>query len=272
MAPFTAVLQQPAPFDTLAESYDEIFTETRTGRAQRASVWRELDRVFKHGQRILEINCGTGVDALRVAGIGARVVACDASSKMIDAARNRVKSAGCDESIELRVLATERLEMIKGEGIFDGALSNFAGLNCVEELSGVSKELARLLKPGAKLVICVFGRWCAWEILWYLARINPRKAFRRIGKQGATVQINGNNLRIHYPSPRSLKRAFAPYFRLMAQEGVGILVPPTYLDPLANLFPGAMQAAAHLDRTLSGIPFIRSWADHTLLTFERAGD
>ena len=49
-----------APFDAIAERYDETFTRSKIGRAQRASVWKELERVFRPGDRVLEIGCGNG--------------------------------------------------------------------------------------------------------------------------------------------------------------------------------------------------------------------
>src|ERR1700684_152928 len=76
-------------FDLLAEEYDTEFTRTLVGRAQRDAVWNVLDRHFKAGQRMLELNCGTGEDAVHLAHRGIRVVGCDASEKMIEVARRR---------------------------------------------------------------------------------------------------------------------------------------------------------------------------------------
>jgi ubiquinone/menaquinone biosynthesis C-methylase UbiE len=59
-----------APFDAVAARYDETFTFSRIGQAQRAAVWRELAKTFQAGDRTLEIGCGTGVDACFLAEIG----------------------------------------------------------------------------------------------------------------------------------------------------------------------------------------------------------
>jgi ubiquinone/menaquinone biosynthesis C-methylase UbiE len=273
MEAFTSSFEhQPAPFDLWAETYDDFFTESHIGRAQRASVWAEIDKHFTAGKRILEINCGTGVDALHMAERGARVVACDISHEMLVAAANRLSSPEAQGSVELRPLPTENLKQIEGAAIFDGALSNFAGLNCVEDLITTVKDLARLLKPRAKLIICVFGRWCLWEMFWYLARGNPRKAFRRLGEQGATVRLKAGEFCVHYPSVQRLEQAFAPFFRLKTWKGVGIAVPPSYLEPLAIRFHRAHRVAVFLDRGLSRLPVVRSFSDHLLLIFERIAD
>lgn len=59
--------------DAIAETYDEVFTNSVTGRAQRELVWRELDRCFHPQQRILELECATAVDATHLASRGVEV-------------------------------------------------------------------------------------------------------------------------------------------------------------------------------------------------------
>ena len=65
-----------APFDAIAEAYDDVFSNSAIGRAQRRAVWSEMDREFHAGQSVLEINCGTGIDALHLAQRGVSVDAC----------------------------------------------------------------------------------------------------------------------------------------------------------------------------------------------------
>ena len=54
-------------FSSLAASYDDLFTRSTIGRAQRNVVWDVLLNAFEPGTRILELNCGTGEDALFLA-------------------------------------------------------------------------------------------------------------------------------------------------------------------------------------------------------------
>src|SRR5713101_6806235 len=103
------VLVGEAPFDAVAEAYDDAFTNSRVGRAQRDAVWEELDRVFQPGQRVLEINCGTGVDAVHLASRGVEVLACDAAPRMIEVARRRLLRANLGVGVEFRTLATEEI-------------------------------------------------------------------------------------------------------------------------------------------------------------------
>ena len=153
------------PFDAVADEYDARFTNSLIGRAQRESVWLEMDRLFRPGQRILDINCGTGVDALHLAARGIHVVACDASPEMVAVARRRLEASPCRDRVDLRILAIEQIGELEKEGPYDGVLSNFAGLNCVADLRRVAHDLARLVRPGGKAILCLFGRLCLWEMV-----------------------------------------------------------------------------------------------------------
>ena len=259
-----------AAFDLLAATYDEVFTRTVVGRAQREAVWRDMDQCFRAGLRVLEINCGTGVDAIHLAQRGVEVVACDSSPEMIRVARRHAEEAGVQQQIEFVVLKTENIFMLGKNFHFDGLVSNFGGLNCSQDISNIACDLATLLRPGARALICVFSPFCAWEIFWHLLHGKPRKAFRRFRAVSSAKLGEGRTIPVYQHSVRSLKRAFAPYFHFRGRKGVGISVPPSYVERIAHLFPRGMAAASATDRLISAWPVLRSIADHNLMTFERS--
>jgi len=258
------------PFDAVADEYDARFTNSLIGRAQRESVWREMDRLFHPGQRILEINCGTGVDALHLSARGIHVVACDASGGMVNVALRRLDALCNRGHVDFRVLAIEQIRQLEKEGLYDAVLSNFAGLNCVADLRRVARDLARLVRPGGRAVLCVFGRLCLWEMVWYLLRGNLQKALRRLSGGGVLARLApGQSVLVRYPSIGSLRRDFGPHFRLVSWKGVGIVVPPSYLEPWAKRFARLFEFAARIDPFLGRSPGFRALADHAVLVFER---
>jgi SAM-dependent methyltransferase len=259
-----------APFDAVADRYDELFTESRIGQAQRASVWTELKNAFRSGDRVLEIGCGTGVDACFLANHGVRVVACDSSPRMLAMTTRRVKETGNSEFVQPRLLGAEELSKLREDRTFDGAFSNFGALNCVKDLRRLASDLAQWLRPGASVLLCLMGPCCLWELTWYLAHGNPRKAFRRFHREGVDARLaDGAVVHVFYPSVRSLTRTFAPEFRLQSVKGIGISVPPSYLEPLPLRFPRTFALQKRIDSWLAECPGIRSLADHILLRFER---
>jgi SAM-dependent methyltransferase len=258
----------PAPaFDTLAPDYDALFTGSMLGRILRGAVWRWLDRAFAPGTRVLELNCGTGEDAVHLAGRGIRVLATDASALMLDVARAKISEAGLAGSVELRRLKIEHLERLVGDSPdrLDGAFSNFGGLNCVAHLAATAGALAMLLKPGARVVLCVMGPLVPWEWAWFLARGQPSKAVRRLGRRG--VEWRGETVR--YPSIRAMRRAFAAGFTLRRAGGLGVLVPPTYAEAWARRHPQFVERLDRWERLIESWPIISWFGDHYLLELER---
>jgi SAM-dependent methyltransferase len=258
-----------AYWDAAAETYDLDFANTLIGRAQRESIWREIEKVFTAGQRILELNCGTGIDAVFLANRGVRVLACDIAPRMIELAQRRNNSMKTGGLIDFRVLATENIEVLGKEALFDGAFSNFSGLNCVDDLSAIAPKLATLLRPGARLVLCMIGRFVPWEIAWYMAHGNPGRAFLRFSRVTIGRLAEDKVVHVRYPSVRKLARMFAPGFRLTKRQGIGITLPPSYLEYLARKFPVALDRLARLDRRIGCLPLARSMGDCVLLQFER---
>jgi SAM-dependent methyltransferase len=268
----SCLISRPAEayFDAVAPTYDQIFTETIIGRAERDAVWLELKRLFRPGQRILELNCGTGVDAFYMGQRGVKMLACDISPRMIEVARRRLDSPGLRALVEFRVLATEDIATLSCEGPFDGAFSNFDGFNVLQDRSGVPRILARLLRPRAQVLLCVKGRFVPWEIAWHVAHGDPRKIMRPFRREGVVARPTGDvPFRVYYPSVATLAREFAPEFRLRHWRGIGVVMPPCYFESWAERYPKSFGWLAKADRWFSRPPLLRSMAGHALLQFER---
>ena len=259
--------KRAAYWDDAAARYDRNFTGTLIGQARRHSVWRDLDRAFRPGQRVLELNCGTGIDAIHLAARGIQVLACDISPRMIQIARQEAVPSGFAALLDFRVLPTEALHTLESELPFDGAFSNFSGLNCVENLSVVARNLARLLKPGAPLLTCVIGHFVPWEIVWFLAHGKPAKAFARALDKGGLS--DAGDLKIQRPSVREMARIFAPDFELRGSRGVGLAVPPSYMEHWARRFPKVTKLLARIDDWIDNRPLFRNLGDCILLEFSR---
>lgn len=88
-------------FDGLAPDYDATFSDLDLGRLLRRSAWTWLDRAFGPGDRVLELGCGTGLDAVHLASRGVAVVATDASMAMLEVTRGRVASANAGDLVRV---------------------------------------------------------------------------------------------------------------------------------------------------------------------------
>lgn len=243
----------------MAPGYDADFTATALGSVLRVHVWMRLETVFAGRERILELGCGTGEDAVWLALSGHRVVAIDASSEMIRVARRKAEAAGCADRIEFHCLPIEALSELSRDESFDGVFSNFGAINCVADLEALSDTLHTFLAPGAPLLFVVMGRYVPWEWAWYLARGEWHRAFRRLGRHGA--QWRG--LTIHYPTPRTLSRALAPHFVTRRRTALGFALPPSYAGDWLNRSPAMLRVLSSVE-TVSR-RFTAGLADHFVL-------
>lgn len=255
-------------WDIAADTYEQDFTTTLIGQLLRRRVWRELDRIFRPDDRLLELNCGTGIDAVYLARKGMTVMACDISSRMVEQARRRADQSRLSGNLDFRVLATEELSALTDNGQFDGAYSNFSGLNCVGDLVSVRRNLARLLKPGGSVALCMLGRFVPWEIAWFFAHGDPRKAMRRL-RPGVTPASNNGAPHVRYHPRQEIVAAFSPEFQLRRWKGIGIFLPPSYMEHQARRFPRTIGLLDRVDGLVGDTPIFRSMADFVLLEFQR---
>jgi SAM-dependent methyltransferase len=253
-----------AAFDANADAYDGQFTATVIGRMMRRAVWARCAARFSTGARVLEMNCGTGEDAAWLADRGIHVLATDASAAMLRVAQDKaaIRRSG---RMRLRQLAWEQLEGLEETG-FDGALSNFGGLNCIEDLGAAARALAKKLRPGGTALLCIMGPTVPWEWFWYLARGQTSKAFRRL-RRGGTMW---SGITIHYPTIRAARRSFAPEFKMLRVSAIGALIPPPYTESRFGRHAQALATLDWVERRLESLWPLPQLADHYLLELVRS--
>jgi SAM-dependent methyltransferase len=239
-------------FDGLALSYDRVWTHTGPGRLQREAFWRAALPLFAEGTSVLDLGCGTGEDAEHFGQKGVQVLGIDNSPEMVQLARQR--------GVDARVLRIEDIGTLRRT--FDGAISNFGAINCVERLCDVREPLARLIRSDGHLVLCVMGRFCVWESLWFGLRGAFGKAARRWGgKADSSLGI-----RVYYPTVNEIEAALRPEFRLMSVSGAGVFVPPSQVGALPERL---LRLCGRIDRKTARWPLFRAIGDHRILVFRR---
>jgi SAM-dependent methyltransferase len=251
-----------AAFDAVAESFDARFGEWLSVATQRIVVRTALLDAFPAGARLLEIGGGTGVDAAWLVARGRDVLLTDASPAMVRAARAKLGDAAAE------TLAAEQLDRLAACGErFDGVFSNFAALNCVTDLAPVGEALARLVEPGGKAMLVVFGCRCPGEMLVEGLRGRFGNMFRRRHRGPVPARLGGRHFTVRYHRRRDMVRALSPWFRLVRTTGVGIFVPPSAAEPWISAHPRLLALLERIDRIVARPLWF--FGDHVLLAFER---
>jgi len=258
-----------AAFDAIAPSFDQRFGAWLSVAAQRRAVRATLLREFPRHGRILELGGGTGEDAAFLAGTGLEVLMTDPSPAMVALARAKLSPLGAQAQVatgeELEDFAARHLS--NGERLFDGAFSNFAPLNCVQDLGPVARALAQLLKPGAPAMLVLFGTFCPGEMLTELLHKRPNQSLRRFKRGPFPARLAKHEFSIVYHRRAALMRAFAPWFVLEKRLGIGVTVPPSAAEPWISNRPRLLGAMETIDRVLSRP--LALLGDHVLYQFRR---
>jgi demethylmenaquinone methyltransferase/2-methoxy-6-polyprenyl-1,4-benzoquinol methylase len=139
-------------FDRVAGRYDALNSVMTAGLHHR---WRERAAARTHlqpGDSALDVCCGTGDLALELAQLvtpGGHVVGCDFSEPMLDLAREKTAERGADG---VRFEWADALELPYDGERFDALTVGF-GVRNLADLDRGLREMARVLKPGGRLVI-----------------------------------------------------------------------------------------------------------------------
>lgn len=250
-------------FDAAAEEYDRTW-ESLPGTARlRRIVHTLLDRVFPAGCSVLELNAGTGTDAIRLAERGVHVLATDAAPGMVE--RIREKAAARHVTLRTRVLRLDEPGPLNGE-VFDGVFSNMGGINCLQDLAPTARALGAHVRPGGAFLLGFMPSFSLWESAAFLLRGDPTGAFRRRVRTGVTVRVGGHPVTTWYHSAGAVIRAFAPGFDPVQIIGLNVVSPP----------PGSARMAGHTrlvsvldaaDDVLGRVPPFNRAGDHTLILF-----
>ena len=196
------------PTEGLTESY----ARWRSGRLGEITDALEQQLLFEllgsvAGRQLLDVGCGDGALATELTRRGAIVTGLDADPAMIAAARRRAEI----EATQLRLIEGQAEKLPFDDAAFDYVLA-VTVLCFVPDAKRAVMEMARVLRPGGRLVIGELGRWSLWaahrRIRGWLGHPTWRAAmFRTAVELRALVCAAGLDVveirgAVHYPPCR----------------------------------------------------------------------
>ncbi len=175
------------------------------------------------GLRVLDVGSGDGMFAIKAAQRGAAATGVDPDPATLAAAADRARAMG----VSLRLGGGRAEQLPFADGTFDMVIS-IAVLCFVADADAAIREMARVLRPGGRLILGELNRWSSWAAIryakglagsrtWRRARFRTAAQLRRsVSAAGlSVVSVNGA---VFYPPLAAAARLLAPWDRWLGRR------------------------------------------------------
>ena len=265
-------------FDEAASSYDDDFSNTVIGQAQRHRVWSYLDNYILKDRalHILELNCGTGVDALYFAEKGHHVLATDQSIEMLKVVqkkveRNKISARVTTATLDFNEVSAALPDLLGANKTFDLIFSNFGGLNCIDKegLKHLFQKLRPLMSEQGEVVVVTMPKFCWGDFLYRLIKLDFASIKKRCGLGYEEVSVGDRLIPTFFFRPKQVSQSL---HGLKYRGGVSTGIWPSYLENKVSQSSFLRVLEKGFMKLTSRWPISWQGGDHILMHFEAVND
>lgn len=258
-----------AAFSNQSMVFDELYSGDIIINYKRKRVRDHILQYLKPGSNILELNSGTGEDALFFAQKGFKVHATDISKGMQQQLREKVTKQGMQYLVSNELCSYTQLDQLHNRGPYDLIFSNFAGLNCTGELDKVLRSFTGLLNRGGMVTLVVLPKFCLWETL-LIFKGKFKTAFRRFfSNNGRKAHVEGVYFDCFYYNPSYIKKRLKQDFEVLSVEGLCTIVPPSYIEGFAEKYPRAYKILTGWEDKLKAVWPFKYIGDYYIISLKK---
>jgi S-adenosylmethionine-dependent methyltransferase len=256
-------------FQSRADKY-AAYLETPEGRLRSDLAFANLQDFLpsraKGSLCALDLGCGTGATAIRLARLGVQVTALDSSKEMLDITQRAAREAGVTKQIELKHGDAAQLANLFHAGSFDVVLCHNV-LEYVEDPDSVLRGAVRSLRDSSA-ILSVMVRNQAGEVLKAAIQTGDLVAAgHNLTAEWGQESLYGGRVRLSTPNNlRSMLKAAS--MAVIAERGVRVLA--DYLPPRVSRTT-EYERIFELERKLGGRPEFAAIARYTQCLARRSG-
>ncbi|MEE9349312.1 MAG: methyltransferase domain-containing protein [Flavobacteriaceae bacterium] len=255
-------------FSKISHEYERLEKTSSLLTWMRMRVRNHFEKVATPKRRVLEINCGSGIDAVYFAKNGYQVHATDIATGMIGYVEQKIKSEKLESKLSCELLSFNELNNLKPKN-FNHIFSNFGGLNCssLEELKTVFNLFDNLLASNGTITLVIMPKICMWEFLRIFK--GQKSAFRRLKKGGVIANIEGEKVFTYYHSIKEIKVLLAANFTNFKVENICFLAPSGNRVNFPEKHPKTFKFLSVFDTISNKIPFLRGFGDYYIISAQK---
>lgn len=253
-------------FSKQSKVFDTLNEENKISQYLRNIFRQEILKHAKPKGLILELNCGTGLDAVYFAEQGHTLLATDISKGMLQELEKKIKEKNLHGRIATLLSSFHDIDKIQNKK-YDHIISNFGGLNCTDNLQDVLLKFSPLLNDDGKITLMIMPKICLWEIIM-LFKGNFKIALRRF-KNGTPARIENVQFLCYYYNPSYIIRSLGKKYEVLSLRGVCIFAPPEAHNKFAERFPKLFLFLCHLDNVVGKYFPFTYCCDHYLITLKK---
>ena len=224
-------------FSKQSKVFDELYSGNTIIQYKRKRVRDHLNKFLQPGSFILELNSGTGEDAIWLAQQNYKIHATDIATGMQEILRQKIANEELENSITYELCSFTRLNELKQKGPYNVIFSNFAGLNCTAHLDKVLSSFSALLQPKGIVTLVMLPKFCLWETLLVFKEKLKTTTCLFLRVNGRSANVENTEFKCWYYNPSFIKKYLKDEFELLGIEGLCTLVPPSYIENFAEKHP-----------------------------------
>ena len=256
-------------FSRQSKVFDDLYGEDPIIQYKRNRVRRHMLSYLKPGSQLLELNCGSGEDAIFFAENDFKVHATDIAQGMLQVLQQKQNRHYASNRISFENCSFTQLEFLKNKGPYDHIYSNFGGLNCTGQLDKVLASFNALLKPGGSFTLVIISKFCFWEFL-LLFKGKFRTAFRRFFSAGGrSANVEGRQFKCWYYKPHFIISTLKKDYELLGLESLCSIVPPSYMQHFAQKHPGLFSFLCKKENRFKSYWPWKYWGDYFIITMKK---
>lgn len=260
------------PFDHIDVKNDTSLSPYAIGQFQRKAVWDYLSQVAStlDGFEILELNVGSGDDALLFGEKDFNIVATDISEVTQKVTTLRNSPRAFQGSISSQYLDLEGINETVFHKKFDLVFSNFGGINSMspEVAHKLFQRIPAILKPGGRVVALAMSRFCLWESCYSLYRLQFKNIFRRWTTDEVKGYFNDQSHKTWFYSPGQVKSWSKDKFKVKRIIPIGMALPPLSLESLFTSRKKLLLRLNSIEKKLKNLSFCSGMSDNFLIDLQ----